>query len=554
MRPTFAIILVAAAALLAVPAAEPEPKPLPGDEQDLVFLHDARPYLLRLHVEVDGRPLPERWDRYLAELFRFLDRDGDGSLDARELELAPSLTQLQQQVAGVATVEPSAAPDFAELDVAPRDGKVSPAELAAYYRRSAVGPLQMEFSWRQADTDPLSETLFRLLDRDDDGKLSKEELSAESIFHFDRDDNELVTVAELSPLFPGAGMAVHEPTPEAVLPAAARFVPSHPRDPAGPLVKRMLDRYDRGKKGSLGPKDIGLPEGEFRAPDADGDGRLSAAELEVWPRRPPDLELLLHLGNEVGREGVRVLGGAARESAAVPETGALVAFLGASRVELLPRLGRPADAEASRRAAEAMFSRADGNDDGFLDTHEVFRDPFEFVGLLRLADRDGDNKLSKKEVTDYLDLHGKLLACSTFLTLSARGRSLFELLDADHDGRINLREAVTAWERLKRFDADGDGKVSPEELPPQFLLTLSHGQTRPADEQADPLGYGRALLSGGRRRGPLWFRKMDRNGDGTVSRREFLGPTEEFNRLDRDGDGFLTVEEAEQAAANPRPK
>jgi hypothetical protein len=49
--------------------------------------------------------------------------------------------------------------------------------------------------------------------------------------------------------------------------------------------------------------------------------------------------------------------------------------------------------------------------------------------------------------------------------------------------------------------------------------------------------------------GPLWFRKMDRNGDGFVSRREFPGSDEMFNRIDTDGDGLISVEEAIKADA-----
>ena len=54
--------------------------------------------------------------------------------------------------------------------------------------------------------------------------------------------------------------------------------------------------------------------------------------------------------------------------------------------------------------------------------------------------------------------------------------------------------------------------------------------------------------------GPDWFQKMDRNHDGDVSRREFLGPRDQFDRLDRDNDGLIDPDEARAAAAEAKPK
>jgi hypothetical protein len=42
---------------------------------------------------------------------------------------------------------------------------------------------------------------------------------------------------------------------------------------------------------------------------------------------------------------------------------------------------------------------------------------------------------------------------------------------------------------------------------------------------------------------------MDRNGDGFVSRREFLGSREEFDQIDANKDGLISPEEAEAYAA-----
>jgi hypothetical protein len=47
---------------------------------------------------------------------------------------------------------------------------------------------------------------------------------------------------------------------------------------------------------------------------------------------------------------------------------------------------------------------------------------------------------------------------------------------------------------------------------------------------------------------------MDRNGDGDISQREFLGSRADFLRLDTDGDGLISVDEAMRADATLRKK
>ena len=45
---------------------------------------------------------------------------------------------------------------------------------------------------------------------------------------------------------------------------------------------------------------------------------------------------------------------------------------------------------------------------------------------------------------------------------------------------------------------------------------------------------------------------MDRNRDGDVSRKEFLGTDEQFRQIDVDGDGLISVEEADRYDAASR--
>ena len=108
------------------------------------------------------------------------------------------------------------------------------------------------------------------------------------------------------------------------------------------------------------------------------------------------------------------------------------------------------------------------------------------------------------------------------------------------------------------WDGDGDGRVSADEIPYHFQVNIARGGLLRSDRRR----HGRSRCRGrwpraGRSRpaaGPDWFQKMDRNHDGDVSRREFLGPRDQFDRLDRDNDGLIDADEASKAGDTSRDK
>src|SRR5262249_36801773 len=179
--------------------------------QDLVFLGEQRPMLLRLHIHINGKPFLQAWEEYIAQIFQMLDTDKDGVLTKKEQAGLPDpATIFNSGFFGISRPRNGQPQNLPE--------KMKLADLADYYRSRGGAPFQLQggtatndaytlkaavlvdrYGGQQTSASTINERLFQLLDTNKDGKLSREELAKapEVLAKLDANEDEMITVQEI---------------------------------------------------------------------------------------------------------------------------------------------------------------------------------------------------------------------------------------------------------------------------------------------------------------------------------------------------------------------
>ncbi len=551
-----------ALALAAAPGQEPAPAAAESDgARQLIFLAEKRPIFVRLRGKAGGKPFEASWLDSVRTLYASLDRDGDGMLTTKEAD-PKVVTALVRLAIGAA-----APPTVGDLDVRPKDGKVSIDELTEALRPS-MGPFRLQ-GGRQAIG--RTDALFDQLDRDKDGQLLRPELAAiaGSLRPLDLDDNEMISDFEIESFNNPAFTASMEESPErrAGFTAFPPVVEIAAGESSLRPARLLLKVYDKGKDdvpgkpdNKLSPEEFAIDRDAFARADTNGDDALDTDELRKLVARPPiDITLDVTLSREAsGKSSVSVdAAGGLPKGTKVRRLadGDVELAIGQIRLDVRVEDGNTA-AEAARRILQQQFKAADANKDGYLEAKEqatsINAPQSPLAGLAEVIDRDGDGKIYLKELIDFADRQSEAARSRLVVTTADQGRAIFGIVDLDRDRRLSARELMRTVDRAMSWDGDGDGRVSADEIPYHFLVTIARsgligltgeGVLTPVLRSMVAPGAAGALV------GPDWFQKMDRNRDGDVSRREFLGPRSQFDRLDRDNDGLIDPDEARAPVA-----
>ena len=129
----------------------------------------------------------------------------------------------------------------------------------------------------------------------------------------------------------------------------------------------------------------------------------------------------------------------------------------------------------------------------------------------------------------------------------AEGNALFRHLDRDKNWELNRTEFNACQDRVFQLDQNSDQRVDLGELPILLHVTVARGAVAHQSLQeyvaflplSDDADGGRDSLTP-----PEWFVSMDQDSDRILTRAEFLGDRDAFDKLDLDENQQLSVEES----------
>lgn len=515
-------LLLAAPAFAVGETAVPE-----NGRHDMLLLLPDGPVHLRLRVTDDNRPLEQIRQDYLTQLVASLDMDSDGRLSRDETAKHPLFVSGRRFEGN----------NFLESLRTRRFHSDREIELAV---SRAAGQL---LTYRQnnslADQDL---SVFGVLDADQSGLIERAEmrLAPARIAERDNDFDQCVTFDEFlnnaSEVMPGMVVSTINLDPPSTVHSELL------RDATEPiLAARLVRHYDADRDAHLTADELGWTAERMTQLDADDDNRLSMQELSRIADAQPDVGLDVDLSKQTS-EAMQIIGDPSPEVTAVRAD--LVRLTrGALRLSVGYRHRDPM--EEARQNASAAFNAIDIDANGYLDRDEIAEHQRFERYLFDAMDRDGDERVFAEEMLSYVEDYAEPASTTCQVTLLDNGNGFFQLLDQNGDGRISIRE-LRQSEQVLLETAGTEPVINPSRLTKAYRIEVVRGGVSLFGRVDRPtIETPAALLKPPS--GPIWFQRMDRNGDGDLTWDEFLGPREVFHQIDADHDDLIDEAEATRA-------
>ncbi len=514
------------------------------------------PVIVEATMTIDGQPYQVRRETLIDEMLAVADTDGDGKPTWVEALAAPRFTLGRVRFAN----EQQQQQYRAGLDKN-SDGIVDRVEVRRFIAQYSQGPAfvvgglggggrggAIVVSNGQLLGGGTGSTEARgLIDEDGDGTLSPAEIeqAGDRLKSRDADDNDLLYAAELGGTAAGGGayrVVASAPGPQ--MQVAQNAVLLGPEIKADSLFAALQQKYRTDDDGPIEAAAFSAVAALFEQLDVNKNSRLDADEVLALNTHSPHIEVTAKLGEPNAEAGLTVTSVAdglpqvvtTPDAARIEFPGAALQFDTKSPVQPTVNYAQ---------TGKQYLTQYDKDGNQYLEMSEL---PEQFVQQFEAWDEDRDGKVYEQEiVASYTRMMAPQLS-QVRANVTASGDPLFGILDQTGDGRLSLREMKTAPERIKTLDRDGDGRVAKDEVPESWSVAFGVGYAQYSAYRVGQAGV--ASQSPTPRDGtPEWFTRMDRNGDGDVTLREFLGGRAKFEELDTNDDGFLDAAEATAAGS-----
>jgi Ca2+-binding EF-hand superfamily protein len=521
-------------------AQRPAPSPPQADHATMIIMAPLGPVIADLRISVAKIPYRTWVSRFVATQ---MDVDKNGQLDSKELSLLTENVRRLGNISGPKEILAAAVNDPDATDV--------PAKRFTEWLQTRLPKSFDLIAQPQAADDAVR--LTSLIDVNLDASISDNELqqSLRTLRFRDLDNDETFSVSELMPY--------RDPRSQnsPVSPDVVNLPFFHVTDDASAKLaaERIIGRY--GADGTLTV--AVLRQLAATQPDQ----RLTLDELVAVLQKPEfHLTIDVKLSDRAGTSDIDVT--IAPVAASFCRTtddsfGQTAIVADGLPLKIVARGGGANNRAVTRGFLGQTFVMIDGDRNQYLDETE-------FSGIVSAmqqsgangdfatVDQNSDKMVTRDELFSFVERDLMAAASRIEVTVKQDGKTLFSLLDGNQDRRLSAREVKGGTAVLQKYDLNADGSFAETELGTEYVLTLGLGRSElrrnsgMMSMQTMTMGGGDAILPGLQGlNGPEWFRRMDRNQDGDVSPREFLGTSTQFTTLDSDQDGLMSAAEADAA-------